>query len=100
TVNEQALARIASRTMGRSSRRMREPPEVVVTRVIRERSLRGSTQSPTSQHFHRSYRHRYRGYWRLPAGTSFLGSTNGIAAVVPVSGPFSDSTSSVVPGPA
>ena len=33
-----------------------------------------------------------------PAGTSFLGSTNGIAAVLPVIAPFSDSMSSVVPG--
>ncbi len=32
------------------------------------------------------------------AGTSFFGSTNGIAAVVPTRRPFSESTSSLVPG--
>ena len=45
TVNEHALATIASTTIGRSNRRIREPPKVVVTRVIRERSLPGSTRA-------------------------------------------------------
>jgi len=37
-------------------------------------------------------------YLRGAAGTSFLGSMNGMAAVLPVNGPASDWTSRTVPG--
>jgi len=95
TVNVHAVPRTASNVMGTSRRRMRDPPDVMVTRMIRVAAARGSRSRQALRDLSGCVDHE-----RLPAGTSFFGSTNGIAAVVPVRGPFSDSTSSVIPGPA
>ena len=97
TVNEHALA-TAARMQDREQQTTHGwTSDVRVTPVIRAVRPRGSSTAETLSVFSGYRRNTYR---RLPAGTSFFGSTNGIAAVVPVSGPFSDSMSSVVPGSA
>src|SRR6185436_9033127 len=116
SLTEHADARTASRTRGTRRRRTYRPSfdgsgsymvlsshrpyrvRARTCRVVSKLCRRRATGAPKGAH---RVRHRAQeGQASAPAGTSFLGSTNGITAVLPVSAPFSDSMSSVVPGSA